>query len=226
MARFLRLTYLLLLTSLYGCFEITEEITINKNGSGKARFSISAEWLTSFLDKMDEKKDSTGASSSVKEIIDKPSSMELKLKEIEGVKNTFASLDKENSSIGIGFEFTSINALNHALSILSADSTKPFKVKEYYSSSRRKITRTNEYYQKEENNKEVDNKEYFNKLVNSMMETASYKIVINLPSNARRVKVDHPKALIGNSGKRIILEHKLLDLAQNKETLALNIKYR
>ena len=107
---------LLLLTS---CFELQEEVAIQKDGSGHYKmildFSAHKEMIQELLNTADTSKSKPFGKEGLDKLTKTWTEGAVKLNKINGITNAFEIADEQNFRYGFSFDFSDIEALNLAL---------------------------------------------------------------------------------------------------------------
>ncbi len=104
------LLFLVLLNS--SCIGIIEKYIFNKNGGGEYIFTVNLKEMTNMMEAMGSAEDDTTITSMISDLEKKS----LELEEIQGVSNAKVNFNEETSEVKMSFSFSSIDALNQALS--------------------------------------------------------------------------------------------------------------
>jgi hypothetical protein len=94
-----------------GCIEITEEITVNENGSGAIKMSIDMGMIGSSLNNDNTKFDV----SYLQKIKELPGQAREALKEVKGIHKVETVSDDKKGLYSVGFEFDNSKVLNRAI---------------------------------------------------------------------------------------------------------------
>jgi hypothetical protein len=203
---------------LTACFDITEEVTVAKNGSGSYTQTINAEKMQeqlAFFAAMDTTgqmvpKLKQGIDSSLRDNWEK-------FKNIKGISN----LKIENAKdfvYTVKFDFTDILALNSALNT----DKKEAKDKDAYSWKKGKLTRKDLGLNladlgMEDANQQMD-------MVKGMMGEANYTLIFRLPKAVKSVSNEDAK--IGDDKMTVTHKVSMLDIIEKKANLGLDIEYK
>jgi hypothetical protein len=113
----------LLSSLLVGCFEVREEITLNRNRSGTYRLVVDISGMSGMMDQLGETlggEDATEEGGGPAGGAMEPDMAEQAdlLNQVEGISNVSAVAD--GGGIGLSFDFKNLTALNDALDVLAA----------------------------------------------------------------------------------------------------------
>ncbi|MGB3007084.1 MAG: hypothetical protein WBC06_11275 [Chitinophagaceae bacterium] len=202
-----------------GCWEVTEEITINKDGSG------------TYVNKLDiskyiEQYETLSAmdSSNKQMIPDFKKALDssfrlvvLKYKLIKGVSS--AKLDTSITNLyTISFNFSDVDVLNMAL-----DSDKKEKTeKELYSWSKGTLVRKGGGVNMIDELTETEGEQ--NELMDSYTSEMHYKLIYHLPGAVKKMSNDN--ALLSDDKKTVTLETNFNDVKKNAKLLMNEVKYK
>ena len=214
------LHYLLLATvvlTMSACFEITEEVTLNKDGSGQYVSTMDASKLQEQM-QMLAAFDTTGE-------------MVTKLK--YSLDSTFAETFKKYASVKgvtkvvadtstpyiykVSMSFTNVEALNEAVNV----DKKEEGMKNLYSWKKGQLTRKDfalnlgDMKTEDESQKEM---------MKPMLEGMKYTIIMNLPGNIKAVS--NKEAKISADKKSVTLACTLLDVMDKKASLGNDVSYK
>ncbi len=204
------------LLSLTGCFDITEEITVNKDGSGQYMNKIDASKLADQL-KMLAAFDTTGEMiPKLKYSLDSSfASIWDSYKNIKGISNVKIDTSKEYVYI-VTMNYANVDALNTALS-----KDKSVGEQKLYSWEKGKITRQdiplnlNDMKSDDEQQKEM---------MKSFLGDMKYRIIFNLPGNVK--DISNKAATLSENKKTVTLEATLLDVTDDKVKLGTQVTYK
>ncbi len=120
---------LILMFSLSSCFDIKEEITINKNGSGIYTFELDMSQMITMLESMKTMTDSTATEEEENDDISEKMREDTddKLSALAAVKGISRVKDNSEPEKGIAryqFDFKDIESLNAAYQVMSKDSSE------------------------------------------------------------------------------------------------------
>lgn len=202
-----------------GCLELTEEITINKDGSGTYVNNLD---VSKYIEQMEAL---SGMDSNNKQMIsDFKKGMDssfqlmvLKYKAINGV--SAAKLDTSIANFyTISFNFSGVDVLNKALDI----DKKEKEEKELYSWSKGTLVRRgggvtmiNELMGSEEGKEE---------LMESYSSEMYYNLIYHLPGAVKKMSND--KALLSDNKKTVTLKTSFSDVKKNAKLLMNEVKYK
>lgn len=212
MKKVFNLTVLLFIISVFtGCIEIVEEITFNKDGSGKVTYSLDMthfyDYDTSMSDKEKEKKYMHGLKKlkrNNKERIDT-------LSNIEGIFNVRDKTDYDVFKPVIYFEFKNVEALNKGLNEMDVK----INDQQIYTFDGKTLTRIDHLKKEKKNNSSIDENE------RKAFENYTYTTIIHLPSKVK--SCDNDSTVISKNKKTITTKVSLMDIVEGKTTLGLNV---
>jgi hypothetical protein len=204
------------LLSLTGCFDITEEITVNKDGSGLYVNKIDASKLAEQL-KMFAAMDTTGDMiPKLKYSLDSSfSSSWDAYKTVKGISNVKIDTTKEYVYI-VTLKYDNIAALNTALA-----KDKSIGSQNLYSWEKGKIARQdipmnlNDLKTEDEQQKEM---------MKGFLKEMSYKIIFHLPNTVK--EISNKAATLSEDKKTVILDANLLDVTEDKVKLGTQVTYK
>ena len=199
------------------CFDITEEVTVNKDGSGTYTSVTDASKLSEQL-QMLAAMDTTGQLiPKMKFTLD--SSFNENFKQyggLKGVSNMKVDTSKEYV-YKVTLDFTDINALNSVINVDKKEAAQ----KNLYSWSKGKLTRKDsgiggmgEMDMEDESQKEM---------AKSMLKDMKYNIIYHFPKKVSRMT--NKEAKLSDDKKTVRLECSLLDIMDKKVSLSNEIKY-
>lgn len=213
---FLMLLTAVSLLSLTGCFDITEEITVKKDGSGEYMNKIDASKLADQLQLL-AAMDTTGEMiPKLKYSLDSSfSSIWVSYKSIKGISNVKIDTSKDFVYI-MTMNYANMEALNEALS-----KDKSVGQQNLYSWEKGKITRQdiplnlNDMKSDDEQQKEM---------MKGFLKDMTYKIIFHLPNNVK--DVSNKAATVSEDKKTVTLEANMLDITEDKVKLGTQVTYK
>lgn len=227
---FLPLFLVFILTS---CFEIKEEIIINKKGNGSYKMTFHFSEESSFMEKLisrSEKEGDTSIQKSFKNINDAFYQAATDLNEIIGIKNA-KSIEEDNYTFGLQFDFDDVAALNIALA-QTTDANGNLEFKSHYKFHKKTLTRTDEFNlnrftdtvisKKEE--KEGGISESINLQFAKIFETAKYTFIVKTSGKIK--SYTNLEARISYNKKELIYSKSLKELKTKKSSLANTIRIK
>ena len=199
------------------CFDITEEITVNKNGSGTYVSVTDASKLSEQL-QMLAAMDTTGQLiPKMKFTLDSSFNENFKkYATLKGVSNMKVDTSKEYV-YKVTLDFADIDALNSVINVDKKEATQ----KNLYSWSKGKLTRKDsgiggmgEMDMEDEQQKEM---------AKSMLKDMKYKIIYHLPKKVSGIA--NKDAKLSDDKKTVTLECSLLDIMDKKVSLSNEVNY-
>jgi hypothetical protein len=204
------------LLSVTGCFDITEEITVNKDGSGQYVNKIDAT-------KMAEQMQMLAAMDTTGEMIPKLKySLDSSFastwdtyKNIKGISNVKVDTSKAYVYI-VTFNYANIDALNEALA-----KDKSVGEQKLYSWEKGKLTRQD--LPLNMNDMKTDDEQQ-KEMMKTFLAEMKYRIVFHLPNNVK--DVSNKAATISDDKKTVTVEANLLEITEDKVKLGTQITYK
>jgi hypothetical protein len=204
------------LLSLTGCFDITEEITVNKDGSGVYTSTIDATKLEEQL-QMFAAMDTTGEMiPKLKYSLDSSFAANWEAyKTVKGISDVKIDTSKK-FVYTVTMNYANINALNAALA-----KDKAVGQQKLYSWEKGKITRQdiplnmNDMKTDDESQKEM---------MKTFLKDMKYKIIFHLPSNVK--EISNKSAIVSADKKTVTIEANLLDITEDKVKLGTQVTYK
>lgn len=199
------------------CFDITEEVTVNKDGSGTYVSITDASKLSEQL-QMFAAMDTTGELiPKMKYTLDSSFNANFSLyKDIKGISNIKVDTSKEYV-YKVTVDFADINALNAVMNVDKKEASQ----KNLYTWSKGKLSRKDsgvggmgELDGEDESQKEM---------MKSMLKDMKYMIIYHLPSKVS--KMTNNTAKLSSDKKTVTLDCSLLDVMDKKVSLSNEIKY-
>jgi len=209
---FLVLTIILSL-SFTSCIDIIEEITINKDKSGKVYIRVSAGMLGSMLSMASAYVDTD----IITEVKTFPQKKAKELKKIKGISKVKAVNKLSSGIVGIKFNFNNNKALNKAYYKLLDQEKKWYypsivKVKKHKLKKRNLAPIIRNYVKKNQAAfKDVD-----------VLKKINYKVVYNFPAEVKKVKNSKSKII---KKKRVIQKHSIHAILNSDVNIGNKIKY-
>ena len=199
------------------CFDITEDVTVNKDGSGTYVSITDASKLSAQL-QMFAAMDTTGELiPKMKYTLDSSFNANFKqYKGIKGISNMKVDTSKEYV-YKVTVDFADINALNAVINVDKKEAAQ----KNLYAWEKGKLSRKDsgiggmgEMDGEDESQKEM---------MKSMLKDMKYKIIYHLPKKIS--KMTNKEAKLSGDKKTVILECSLLDVMDKKVKLSNEVKY-
>jgi hypothetical protein len=216
MKKIFYLAFLLTLSILTGCFDISEEITVKKDGKGQYASKIDA---TKFAEQMTlfAAFDSTGEMiPKLKYSLDSAFAVQFsKYYQVKGISNVKIDTSKEYV-YAVSMDFTDINALNTALSIDKTDEQKNL-----YSWQKGKISRKDVPLNLGDFKMDDDSQK---DMLKSFLQDMKYSITYNLPGKLK--ECSNKEVKISGDKMAITIEGNMNDVMGGKLKLGVDILYK
>ncbi|MCD4746521.1 MAG: hypothetical protein K8R58_09490 [Bacteroidales bacterium] len=208
--------FLLFISSLFlsSCIEITEEIIVNSDQSGKLNFKINLKKIGFLINTSKNYFDI-----SLPDEINKQFASSAKiLKNKEGISNVNYFKDKKNELFSLSFDFENTKELNNALYELF-NNNKHFYKPSYIKINKKKLKKANfgpalRMYIRKQKNQNID-KELF--------ELVTYKTIYHFPDKVK--KASNKKAIIKNDETTVVFKCRLDEIINNKLNVGNRIYY-
>jgi RecG-like helicase len=216
----------LLLTS---CFELREEIDLNKDGSGTYRLLLDMSQSKQTLDlaqKMQEAKDNEAAKNLNFTIDSTFAKSVMRFKNMPGISFAKDTVNKTDYVFGIIFNFSGMEALNNAIMELNKDENGKLTIeKPVYSMTKNIFERQNLYYFNNISEVlKVNTNVEKNEKISSLLQGASYVSVIKV--NGKIKKYSNKKAEIDYTKTVLRLATPLPEAISGKSELGNVIKIK
>lgn len=212
--------FLLLLTTVLtisSCFEITEEVTVNKNGSGNYISTIDASKLSEQM-QMLAAFDTTGEMvPKLKYSLDSTFAETFKkYAKIKGISNVHVDTSKPYI-YKVSMDFQDMDVLNEAVNLdkKGADRQNLYAWKKGHLSRKDFALNLDDMKMEDDSQKEM---------AKSMLDGMKYTIIFNLPGKVK--KMTNKEAKIGDDKKTVTLECSLLDVMDKKVSLGNEVNYK
>jgi hypothetical protein len=213
---FLMLLTTVSLLAMTGCFDITEEITVNKDGSGVYMSKIDATKMEEQL-QLFASIDTTGQMiPKLKHDLDSSfASAWDTYKNVKGISNVKVDTSKPYIYI-VTLNYANVDALNTALA-----KDKAVGQQKLYSWEKGKIARQdiplnmNDMKTDDESQKEM---------MKSFLKDMKYTIIFHLPNNIK--DNSNKAAILSEDKKTVTLEANLLDITEDKVKLGTQVTYK
>ncbi len=192
-----------------GCFNITEKIKFNKNGSGEVTTTVDmSQMMTMIMMLMPEMGDSIQDMFNMDDFMNEDYN---RYDGIDGISNV-SSKKEDEYKFSISYNFANMNALNKAMAVkgTGSEETGLSSMDSEYKFKRRRFCRTTNY-SKDENSAmdEFDMEE--NKSLMEMVNAPTYTIEYELPRTVKKVNVKGEKSSVDHQGNKVTIEYNLLD---------------
>ncbi len=204
------------LISMSACFDITEEVTVNKDGSGKYVSTIDASKLSEQM-KMLAAFDTTGEMiPKLKYSLDSTfAETYKKYGTIKGISNV--KIDTAKDYIyKVSMDFKDVDALNE---VINSDK-KTEETKNIYAWKKGIFSRKDFALNLDDMKMEDESQK---EMAKSMLEGMKYTIIFNLPSKAKNVS--NKEAKLSDDKKTVTLACSLLDVMDKKAKLGNEVTY-
>jgi hypothetical protein len=206
-----------LTTTLSSCFEITEEVTVNKDGSGT---------YTSIMDatKLSEQMQMLAAFDTTGEMVTKLKySLDSTFTEtykkyatVKGISKVVADTSKPYI-YKVTMAFKDVDALNQAVNMDKKDDG----IKNLYTWKKGQLTRKDFALNLDDMKMEDESQK---EMAKSMLEGMKYTIIMTLPGNVK--SCSNKEAKISDDKKKVTLACNLLDVMDKKVSLGNDITYK
>ena len=212
--------YLLLaatVMTMSACFEIMEEVTVNKDGSGKYVSTIDATKMSEQM-QMLAAFDTTGEMiPKLKYSLDSTFSVSLgKYKTVKGISNV--KIDTSTPYIyKVTMDFKDVVALNEAINL----DKKSEEMKNLYAWKKGKLTRKDFALNLDEMKMEDESQK---EMAKSMLEGMKYTIIFNFPGKVK--SISNKEAKLSDDKKTVTLACSLLDVMDKKVNLGNEVTYK
>jgi hypothetical protein len=203
--------------SFTACFDITEEITVEKNGNGQYATIIDASKLAEQM-QLFAAFDTTGeVIPRMKYSLDSTFSTTWDgYRSVEGVSNV--KVDTSTAYVyKLTMDFKDVKALNAAL-----NKGKTTDQQDAYTWEKGKLTRK-DMAMNMGDMKDAMNDEAQRDMVKGFLQDMKYKIVFNVPNNIK--SSSNTASKISDSKRSVTLEMSMLDIVENKVKLGTEISY-
>jgi len=201
------LTFLLgILLIFSGCFDITEEITFNKNGSGTTRITVDLTNMMSMFSMF--MPDSVKENMDVNQIMGGDMSKYSKMNGISNVRSE--RLDEYKYAIS--YDFSSIDVLNKVLESNTESETGLGKMATKYQAKKGKVYRQTEFTATDAHD-EHGMDEYMELF--SMTDKPKYRVVYHFPSKIKKTKIKGITPVTVKEGNTITMEYNLMDFVES-----------
>ena len=214
------LSYLLLVASVLtmsACFEITEEVTVNKDGSGKYTSTIDATKLSEQM-QMLAAFDATGEMiPKLKYSIDSTFAESFsKYDKVKGVTKVVVDTSKP-FVYKVTLNYANTNVLNEVLNL----DKKSEEMKNLYAWKKGQLSRKDFALNLDEMKMEDESQK---EMAKSMLDGMKYTIIFNLPGKVKNVS--NKEAKISDDKKTVTLACSLLDVMDKKVNLGNVVNYK
>ena len=213
MKKAFNLTVFLILVSVFaGCIEIVEEITFNKDGSGKVIYSFDMTHFYDYDTKISEEERKQKYDKALRNLDENNKELMDTLSMIEGIFNVKDKTDYKVFKPIIFFEFENVDALNRGLREMDIKLDEKQSVYEFDGKT---LNRIDHLYKEKKNNSGVDEDE------REAFKNYTYTTIIHLPSKVK--SCDNDSAIVSKNKRTITNKVSLLDIMEGKTTLELNV---
>ena len=213
---------ILILTT--GCFDVTEEIKMNADGSGELRLNINLSQskgnLASYMDAGEINGIEIPSKSKIKSEIKK---LKKALSKIKGISKVKAKNDFDEFVFEVTADFDNIKALNKAINTsVKIFNKTPFPLPKFkhFSFEENKFSRLFNYTDERFTQEEFDG---MISVVRYLMESAKVVSIYRFEDSVKNVS--NSKAKISPSNKSVMLEGNIAEFATGKKTLENHISF-
>ncbi len=212
--------FLLLVTSVLtvsSCFEITEEVTVNKDGSGNYISTINATKLSEQM-QMLAAFDTTGEMvPKLKYSLDSTFSETFKkYAKIKGVANIKVDTSKPYI-YKVSLDYKDVNVLNEVVNLDKKDAER----QNLYAWKKGQLSRKDYALNLDDMQMEDESQK---EMAKSMLEGMKYTVIFNLPGKVKNSI--NKEAVISSDKKKVTLECSLLDVMDKKVSLGNEVNYK
>ncbi len=199
--------------ALTSCFNIIEEVAINRNGSGTYKNTIDMSQMMGMV--------AAFMPDSVKEMtneMEKGMTSSLgDLKKIKGISNV-SSTSEGDYIYSISYTFENANALNKAMATSKEEDKFLGAMGSSYEIKGKKLYRKT-FLNPDEDSELFGDEEFDMEQLQgfmSMLNTPTYKIVYHLPKKVKKLKVEGTEAKYEKDANRVEIEYDLLKMISDK----------
>lgn len=207
------------------CFEITEEVNMNSNGSGDMLLTINMSQSKDNLKNYMQMEEVQGVKVPTKTEIDKEiSNVKKALAKVDGLSNVKINTDFEEFIFTVTANFTNVKVLNEAINkVASTLNHTPFPTikKSNFDYSTGKFTRYFKYLKDLNLTQEEYNN--LNFTARFIMESAKYITVYRFDKPVK--EVSNKKAQVSSSRKAVKLESNFAEILTGKKSIQNTITY-
>ncbi len=224
---------LLLFCGLFSaCFELREEVTLNKDGSGSYQLLLDMSQSKQTIDlaqKMQQQKDGE-ATQNLNFTIDSTFAKSVaRFNGMAGISQAKDTINKTDYIFGVSFQFASVEALNNALAALNKDENGAITLTQpVYSFAKNIVTRHNTYYLSNVSellkNKPNTTPTEKSEQIKLLLQGANY--VITTKINGKIKKYNNKKAEIDYTKTVLRWSVPLQEVIEGSEELANTIKIK
>lgn len=215
---------LVLLVSLTGCFDVVEEIKMNKDGSGKLKLTIDLSQSKTNLTSYMENGEINGVEIPTKEELKRDiKKLKKTLSKIKGISKVSTKSDFKEFVFEVKGDFTNVKALNKAInaSIKTFNQTPfPLPKWKHFSFADGKFSRLFNYTDERFTQDEFEG---FNGVVRYLMESAKVVSIYRFESPV--TNITNTNANLSSSKKAVKLEGNIAEFATGKVTLENHISF-
>ena len=211
------LLFAAIVLTMSACFEITEEVTVNKDGSGSYTNIMDATKLSEQM-QMIAAFDSTGQMvPKLKYTLDSTFAETFKkYAQLKGVSKVVADTSKPYI-YKVSLNFTDVTALNEVINLDKKDDA----MKNVYAWKKGQLTRKDFALNLDDMKMEDESQK---EMAKSMLEGMKYTIILNLPGKVKNST--NKQAKISNDQKTVTLVCNLLDVIDKKVDLGNDVTYK
>jgi hypothetical protein len=198
------------------CFDITEDVTLNKNGSGTYVNTTNASKLSEQLGMLAAMDTSGELIPKMKHTLDSTFAATFgKYAAIKGISNVKVDTSKEYV-YKVSVDFANMDALNAVINVDKKDDSQ----KNLYAWTKGKLTRKESGVGMGEMGMEDEQQK---ELAKSMLKDMTYKIIFRFPKKVSNFS--NKEAKLSDDKKTVTLESNLLDIMDKKKSLSNEVKY-
>ena len=214
------LRYLLfaaVVSTMSACFEITETVTVNKDGSGQYTSTMDASKLSEQM-KMLAAFDTTGEmTTKLKYSLDSTFAESFKkYAKVKGISKIVADTSKPYI-YKVSMDFAGVDALNEAVNLDKKDSG----MKNLYGWKKGQLTRKDFALNLDDMKIEDESQK---EMMKSMLEGMKYTIIVNVPGKIK--DASNKDAKVSDDKKSVTLACSLLDIMDKKASLGIDVTYK
>lgn len=213
-----------ILISFTSCFDVTEEVKMNADGSGELRLNIDLSQskgnLTGYMDAGEINGVEIPSEAKIKSEIKK---LKKALSKIKGISKVKAKSDFDEFVFEVTADFKNMKALNKAINAsVKAFNQTPFPLPRFkhFSFKENKFSRLFEYTDERFTQEEFDG---MMSVVRYLMESAKVVSIYRFEESVKNVS--NSKAKISPSKKAVMLEGNIAEFATGKKTLENHISF-
>jgi hypothetical protein len=214
------------LLSLSSCFEIREELDINKDGSGKYSLLIDMSESKRLIDMAMALNQDQKNGSPLSEMDSSFNKGIARFESMEGISNPVAINDQERFIFGMQFNFANMAALNNALNDAYNERYPEMKkMPEVFKFAKKTIERTNFYQLRDLNEMNPMSEDTENAAdARMLMGSATYSCIIRTPGKVK--SYSNSAAILSETAREVTFKVPLLDVVESKVDISNVIKFK